>query len=153
MPDFDLTSLLGLAVAGVGLLFALLWFFWWLERRVRWMVRSWFQRDEVDRERVREEWAKLKRMGKSKNVHEVRQAVIQADRLIDSVLKQKMFPGVDFTRRLKFATHRYPELRSVWSAHRLRNRLVHENADQVSTSELSRALQQYEQALRVMGIL
>ncbi|MBP6005694.1 hypothetical protein KA531_02230 [Candidatus Saccharibacteria bacterium] len=64
-------------------------------------------------------------------------AVIEADKLLDYVLKGVSSKG-GFTDRLKSQEYRLKNAQSIWDAHKLRNRLVHDldSEDQYSNQQL-----------------
>src|SRR3989344_556442 len=80
-------------------------------------------------------------------------AIVEADKLLDSSLKSMTIPGETLGERLKFASYKYPELRKVWFAHKLRNQLVHEASFEISVSQAKAALHEYKKALRVIHVL
>ena len=153
MLDFDPMKILWY---GIGVVIALSLFVWlvvWLERRVRWHLQSLWRRDDVDRVAIRKTWKMIEEMGSSSNEHELRQAVVKADSLLDDVLKRKDMMGENMARRIKFAMHRYPELRLIWRSHHLRNQIVHEHEVRVKPHDLRSALKEYKKVLKILGAL
>ncbi len=80
-------------------------------------------------------------------------AIVEADKLLDSSLKSMTIPGETLGERLKFASYKYPELRKVWFAHKLRNQLVHEASFEISVGQAKSALHEYKKALKVLHVL
>ena len=141
---------------GIGIVVLLTLFVWlavWLERKVRWYLQSMWRRDGVDRAAVRRTWKEIEHMGASSNEYELRQAVVKADSLLDDVLQKKEMHGHNMAQRIKFAMHRYPELRVIWKSHRLRNQLVHEHDVHFKSKQLRSALKDYKKVLRLLGVL
>lgn len=141
---------------GVGIVLILTFFVWGmirLEQHVRWYLQSLWRRDGVDRAAIRKSWKKIEDMGRSSNEYELRQAVVKADSLLDDVLQQKDMHGKNMAQRIKFAMHRYPELRMIWKSHRLRNQLVHEHDVHFKAKTLRNALKDYRKVLRILGVL
>lgn len=153
MSDFNPMLILWYGIGIVVGLSLLVWLFVWLERQVRWHLQSLWRRDDVDRVAVRKVWKEIEVMGSSENTHELRQAVVKADSLLDDVLKRKDMQGENMARRIKFAMHRYPELRVIWRSHHLRNQIVHEHEVQVRPKILRSALKEYKKVLRILGAL
>lgn len=153
MPDFDPMKILWYGLGIVVLLSLLVWLVVWLERTVRWHLQSLWRRDDVDRAAVRKTWKLIEEMGASENEHELRQAVVKADSLLDDVLKRKDMQGDNMARRIKFAMHRYPEIRVIWRSHHLRNQIVHEHEIRVRPKILRSALKDYKKVLRILGAL
>jgi len=153
MLDIDPMKILWYGIGIVIILGFLLWGAIVLERRMRWFLQSLWNTDGVDREAVRRVWKEIEKMGSSSNEHELRQAVVKADSLLDDVLKKKEMQGADMARRIKFAMHRFPELRLIWRSHHLRNQIVHEHDQVFKASQLRGALKDYKKVLRILGAI
>ncbi len=81
-------------------------------------------------------------------------AIIDADKLVDDVLKQLGFEGDHMADRLeKISPQDLQSLERLWRAHRLRNNLVHTPGFQISGSEAKKALTDYELFLREVKVL
>lgn len=81
-----------------------------------------------------------------------RHAIMDADKLLDMGLKKKGYEG-PLGEKLKKSGSLFRDVNGVWAAHKLRNRLAHELGMNVSDSEAKRALRQFEQAYRDLGML
>jgi hypothetical protein len=81
-----------------------------------------------------------------------RLAVIEADKLLDRALKDLRFAGETTADRLKTAKPSLGGVDAVWDAHRLRNRLVHEDVHP-KPAKLRSALKAFESALKKLGAL
>jgi hypothetical protein len=62
-------------------------------------------------------------------------------------------PGMTLGERLKMAQYKYPKLKNVWWAHKIRNQLVHEASFQLSTRMASQALDEFEKAFKILNLL
>ncbi len=80
-------------------------------------------------------------------------AVIEADKLLDNVFKSLMMPGETMGERLKSAGYKYPRIGQVWSAHRLRNQLVHDTTFEISVRQAKEALRDFREALRTLNVM
>ena len=80
-------------------------------------------------------------------------AIIDADKLVDEALKKLHFNGKTMGERLVAAQRSLTNNDSVWYAHKLRNRLVHEPNVRLKKSEAQMALTGFRQALRDLGAL
>lgn len=80
-------------------------------------------------------------------------AVIDADKLVDEALKKLHFSGKTMGERLVSAQRKLSDNDSVWYAHKLRNRLVHEPNVRLKKREAQDALTGFRQALRDLGAL
>ena len=80
-------------------------------------------------------------------------AVIEADKLLDRVMRSMALPGKDFGERLRFLSLSRPEIRAVWPAHLIRNRLVHESHYELERRVALNALKTFERAFKDLGVL
>jgi hypothetical protein len=80
-------------------------------------------------------------------------AIMEADMLLDASLKSIMMPGDTLGERLKVACYKYPSLRDVWWAHKLRNQIAHEATFQISERQAKQAIIEFEKALRTLNVL
>ncbi len=64
----------------------------------------------------------------STNIHELKSALIEYDKLFDYYLRKMKFPGSTMGERLKSAKNAFDRdtYNKIWIAHKLRNTLVHE---------------------------
>jgi hypothetical protein len=81
-------------------------------------------------------------------------AVIRADALLEDVLMHLGYEGATLAERLKIIdASQMPSLDRVWSAHRLRNMIVHDPLEQHTKETIIQALRSYEQALKELGMM
>jgi hypothetical protein len=80
-------------------------------------------------------------------------AVIDADKLVDDALKKRHFRGKTMGERLVAAQRTISDNDAVWFAHKLRNRLVHEDNVRLKKRDVQKALAGFRQALRDLGAL
>lgn len=78
-------------------------------------------------------------------------AIIDADKLLDQALKKRRFKGKTMGERLVSAQRFLSDNDSVWYAHKLRNRLVHEPNVRLKKKEAQTALAGFRQGLRDLG--
>ncbi len=79
----------------------------------------------------------------------LRMALIEADNLFDDLLKQIRLPGESMADRLKnINSAQIPNIDEIWSAHKLRNNIVHNHDYPVTKSEIEFAIRAYEKALK-----
>jgi len=81
-----------------------------------------------------------------------KQLIIQADSLVDSVLKQGRVPGTNFGERLKSLRQHLPRTiySNLWQAHLKRNELVHEPGSFVAEWELKKHFQSFKEAISTL---
>ncbi|PJE65460.1 hypothetical protein COU91_01515 [Candidatus Saccharibacteria bacterium CG10_big_fil_rev_8_21_14_0_10_47_8] len=80
-------------------------------------------------------------------------AVIDADKLLDEALKRRNFNGKTMGERLVAAQRSLTDNDSVWYAHKLRNRLVHEPDTKLKKREAQNALAGFRRGLKDLGAL
>jgi hypothetical protein len=80
-------------------------------------------------------------------------AIIDADKLLDDALKKRHFRGKTMGERLVAAQRQLSDNDSVWFAHKLRNRLVHETNVRLKKRDVQKALAGFRQGLRDLGAL
>lgn len=126
-----------LLAAGILLLVALMSL---IQKRTVTLNRAYYQK----------QWQEIERLLDNEAGYQL--AVIQADRLLDRALKDWRFRGQNMGERMKTAGSLLGNQDAVWSAHKLRNRLVHEDT-KVSKRQAQKALSQFRSALKKLGAL
>lgn len=106
-----------------------------------------------DRETMRRRWREIEQMLSTPGEMSRKVAVLEADKLLDFALKALAFPGMTLGERLKFAQYKYPELRDVWWAHKVRNQLAHEASYHLDAGVAKSALKSFEKALLRLGAI
>lgn len=76
--------------------------------------------------------------------------VIEADKILDEALRLLGYTG-SLGDKLKAAGPRLNNINALWSAHKLRNRLVHELDVKVGDREVEKAIQTFRHALKDLG--
>lgn len=125
-------------ILGVLLLVALEVFFVWRRRQ---------KLTKRDFSLVSKEWESIR----SKIEREPKHALIEADKLLDFVLKKRGFQG-SLGEKLKTAEKFFSNIDDLWVAHKLRNRAVHEVGFDVNEHEVRKALSSYKKALWDLGV-
>lgn len=107
---------------------------------------------DESRQRILQAWSEVEEHARAGDETHLRMAVIKADAVLDMALKAKMFPGQILNERLRFATHKYRNLRRVRWAHGLRNTLAHEPLKSLSRRDGQAAISAFRAALRELGV-
>lgn len=102
---------------------------------------------------IKEKWEEIEKLMKSDSGLSWRLAVIEADKLMDSALKEARMRGETMGERLRFAASRHPKIQKVWEAHILRNNLVHERDSEINKSEAKKALDIFKEGLKTLKAL
>lgn len=80
-------------------------------------------------------------------------AIIEADKLLDQALQAQGYPGDTMGERLKDARHVLRNNDGTWQAHKLRNRIAHEQDVRLNRLVVAKALGQFKAALKDLGAL
>jgi len=146
---FDIIGLakgIGMALFGVTLAVLL----WLIYVNIRRFAAS-RQYDVGDRNAMRLRWKEIESLLDAPGELSPKLAVIEADKLLDHALKERAMPGTTLGERLKFAAYKYPKLREVWWAHKVRNQLVHEASYRLDRGMARKAVRSYQKALQLIG--
>lgn len=100
----------------------------------------------------RNHWANIEAMI---TASQWREAIMNADMLLDKALRLKNLPGVTLGERLKNADQVIPKdtLDTAWRAHKVRNRLAHELHYEPTEVEAKQVMADFKRVLREMGLL
>ena len=109
--------------------------------------------DGLDRKFIREEWKKIEELPEYGKEMNYKLAVIEADKLLDFALKEMYFPGETMADRLKIASCKFPKLREVWWAHKVRNHVVHDSRYHLKHGETRKVLTLFKRALKELTAL
>lgn len=96
-------------------------------------------------------WKELQKMCRNKTTWPL--AIIDADTLLDEALRKSKIKGKTMGERLVTAQHSLSNNDAVWFAHKLRNKLVHENMTNLKEDDVKSALIGFRQALKDLGAL
>ena len=80
-------------------------------------------------------------------------AIIDADNLLDKALRARKYKGKTTGERLVAAQHSLSSNDGVWFGHKLRNKIVHEEARKLRKQDVLEALNGFRQALKDLGAL
>lgn len=99
-------------------------------------------------------WKKIEsRLGK-KTESEAKLAILEADSLLDEVLKKSGYPGQTLEERLENLTPAtLPNLEEVKKAHQIRDNIVEDPAYRLTLDEAEKNLKIYEKALTYLEAL
>ncbi len=103
---------------------------------------------------VSKEWDMIQKRLQAQDEANCKLAVIEADKLLDTVLKKLTIPGETMGERLKTVPiGQLPSLDNVWQAHKLRNHLVHTTEFVLTNDKAKKAIEIYHQALKELKVL
>ncbi len=99
-------------------------------------------------------WKEIEELLRVRRDSALKQALLQADKLLDLALKEKKLKGETLGTRLKEARYIFePRLyQRIWDAHKLRNRLVHGD-EEILSFQIEKAIKVFKEALQVLRLL
>jgi len=100
---------------------------------------------EIDRAKVKRKWQELKELEEQGRYKE---AIMEADKLFDFVLKGMNITGATMGERLIKAERLLSNYHDIWEAHKVRNKLVHEVDFNVDSSKTEAALKAFGKGIR-----
>ncbi len=100
-------------------------------------------------------WSKTLNYLFSQHASDWKLAIIEADSILENLLKDLGFPGETLGDRLKSANQEnFPQLTSAWELHTTRNRIAHEGlAFELSHHEAKRIIALYERIFHAYGYI
>lgn len=107
---------------------------------------------KVDWQSIESRWQAVLTMSQQLDQTHAKQAILQADILIDSIMKTSGVSGNSFAERLRNIQSRFSPstYQALWRAHKKRNELVHEAGSHIESWEKQEYLKGYERALKEM---
>jgi hypothetical protein len=94
----------------------------------------------IDRQFVMAKWQEIDQLIVLGQPSNYQRAVLEADKLLDHLLKGHRAPGLTMGDRLKASEHRFSReaYNAAWNGHKVRNEIVH-NAEYQMTNFIARA--------------
>lgn len=104
--------------------------------------------------RLNKSWQKiLLRLSKNDEAN-LRLALLEADNLFDGLLQQMRLPGESMADRLKYLdSSQISNIDEIWTAHKLRNTIVHNSEYPVTKNEIEFGVRAYEKALKELEFI
>lgn len=107
----------------------------------------------LDVEKYRTKWLAIEQSLVRDNEASYHLAVMNADKLLDTAMRERGIKGQTMGDRLKFNKNAWSNRNSLWEAHKLRNQIAHESDVRVSYDHARRALAGFKQALKDVGAI
>jgi len=117
------------------------------------MFRLHSHSSQLNVEKYRRKWLEIEQLLKKDDQRSCQFAIIEADKLLDIAMKEKGIRGDTMGDRLKAAKDNWSDRNSVWTAHKLRNQIVHEADVNVGYDNARRAVASFKKALKDMGAI
>jgi hypothetical protein len=107
----------------------------------------------VSADEAEKRWKAIEAQAASQNPSDWKLAIIDADSLIDEILKRAGYAGKGIGERLKqIEPSDLDHLAELWEAHKLRNRIAHE-AETLERRDAERAIENYRLVLKELRFL
>ncbi len=106
----------------------------------------------IDREQFQNDWLQIENAVTDDSGSQ-QLAILNADKLLDKALKQLRYQGNTMGERMTAASRVFTKREAVWAAHKLRNKIAHEDTVKLSQQLTRRALKSFKQALKDVGAL
>lgn len=107
----------------------------------------------LDVEKYRSRWMTIEQSLARDNESSHQLAVMNADKLLDTALRERGVKGQTMGERMKTYKESWTNRNALWDAHKLRNRIAHESDVRVSYDQARRALAGFKQALKDVGAI
>ncbi len=117
------------------------------------MFRLHYHSNRLNVEKYRKKWLEIEQLLKKDDQRSCQFAIIEADKLLDIAMKENGIKGDTMGERLKTAKDSWSDRNSVWTAHKLRNQIVHEADVKVGYDNARRALASFKRALKDVGAI
>jgi len=120
----------------------------WLKRIIIWDLQEVLTYKPHGLIKISKQWVKITERLKSEIESEAKLAVMEADSMLNDVLKRLGYDGETLGERLeKLTDATLPNIKEVWEAHKIRNNIVHDPDYRLSLDEAKRVVAIYEKAL------
>lgn len=130
-----------------------LWFLisWPIKRIFR--IKS--KNSKLDKVTNLKKWLDIKKLLDSDDEIHAKQAIIDADKFFDDIMKQLGVKGEGFADRLRSLESKmdHKKYQQVWEAHKIRNQISHEMDYKLSGIKAKNALENFRSGLENIGAL
>lgn len=109
--------------------------------------------DLLDRQKYQSKWLDIEQKYTPGNHDSQAMAILKADKLLDQALRETGSRGSTMGERMKSRQGAWTNANAVWSAHKLRNKVAHEESVNLTDQAVQRALASFKQALKDLGAL
>lgn len=106
----------------------------------------------LDQEKYREKWMTISQ-SVTESTGSMQLAVLHADKLLDQAMRERGIAGNNMGERLKSGKQRFRNVNDIWTAHKLRNRIAHDDNVTITRRQTELALSAFRTALIDLGAL
>lgn len=110
---------------------------------------------KVDKIANLQKWVEMEKLLESGDEIHARQAVVEADKFFDEVMRKLGASGEKFADRLRSLENRFNHnvYQSIWEAHKVRNQISHEIDRRLRVEEAKSVLYKFRRGLENIGAL
>lgn len=108
---------------------------------------------KLNQEKFRSRWMSIEGSLNKEQEASLHLAIINADKLVDQAMRDSGVKGATMGERLKSSGQLFSNKNSLWSAHKMRNKIAHESEVHVTYDSARRALASFKQALKDLGAI
>lgn len=120
----------------------------WLQIRYLDQIIEFFGYKPIFSKKGLKQWLKIKERLETNIESEYKLAIIEADAMLDDVLKKLGYKGESFGERLEnLSSDILPNLNDIKNAHKIRNNIVYDPDYKLTLDEAKRIISIYEKAL------
>ncbi|HPN96249.1 MAG TPA: hypothetical protein PLK35_00620 [Candidatus Moranbacteria bacterium] len=106
------------------------------------------------KDKLKIKWEKIKSKLDNDNKADLKMAIIEADDLIDDLIKKMKYPGDNFGERLEnINPGQIENIEDLKKSHLMRNRIIHEEKFELTKKEAEEILASYEEFLRAFEVV
>lgn len=133
----------------------------WLLRKTEWL-KYWFGQDLVEFRSFKafeavsfvKRWERIKRRLRKDWEPELKLSIIEADQLLDDLLKRMGYTGESLGERLKkLNSNILPNIDEIFKAHKIRNNVIHDPDYKLSLSKTKEVIKIYEETFQNLEAL
>jgi hypothetical protein len=113
------------------------------------------ERDRQAEKNENPRWHYIQTILESSNDSDWRVSIIEADTMLEDILREKGFTGESVSDLLESARSAgYQNIQTVWDAHIIRNKIAHEGSDfPLTQMEARRTIRMYEVFFQELGVI
>lgn len=103
---------------------------------------------------LQERWESIASRSNINSAESIRLAILDADNMIDELLNRMGVQGENMTERLEsLSSDDFSSLDRLWSAHKIRNRIVHEPDFTITHEDAQKVIADYGSFLKEIGVI
>lgn len=115
--------------------------------------REAFATTPVPKGKLVQQWERIQRLMGEQDEEKWKMAIIQADNILDEIIKAMGFSGSTMGERLKkIKPVQFPLLDDAWRVHKVRNFIAHDPTYTLQRPTAQRAIEVYERIFRELGL-